>query len=85
MTSSTSNSMRSLFHIKPPTTPIWLKVCFKLSPISVLINVWNVRKSVLAGRNPENEMPSFLIFCDNLALRIVEELCLCCGLFDYFS
>ena len=42
---------------------------------SVLINVWNVWKGVLQARDPETETMSFRDFCDDLSVRIVEELC----------
>ena len=42
---------------------------------SVIINVWNVWKSLLKVRDPEAAAPSFNTFCDDLSLGIVEELC----------
>ena len=45
---------------------------------SVLINVWNVCKGVLQARDPETETMSFRDFCDDLSVRIVEELCFYC-------
>ena len=42
---------------------------------SVLINVWNVWNDVLQARDPEADTMPFRDFCDELSVRIVEELC----------